>query len=286
MYKLKDQFIEDLTLKGLSKKTIASYVSLITGLAKYHQKNPAKLNEADVREYLLYLIKTRKLSSSTVNRAHTAFSFLYEVTLGQKLFMARIPKMKRKITRLPLVLSPAEISALLAQITNLKYLALIQVIYSAGLRISEAVNLKVTDIDSTQMRIRINLGKGGWERFGKLSKLALQTLRTYYKAYQPEEYLFFGLDKKRPIHSRSVAIVFKKALAQAKISKPAVLHSLRHSFATHLLDQKVHLTTIQKLLGHRSIKSTAIYIHVSHKTIREVVSPLDNLAMPDHKAPL
>jgi site-specific recombinase XerD len=190
--------------------------------------------------------------------------------------MRNIPKTKPSRVRLPLVLGKAEIKALFGQVSNLKYLAILQLIYSSGLRISEAANLRISDIDSNSMRVHVRHGKGAKERFTKLSKTALDTLRRYWNVYRPQEILFPGQKPSIPIHPASIARVFKRAKTKAGIQKPATVHTLRHSFASHLLDQDEKLATIQTLLGHNSIQSTAIYLHVSPSTFDRVISPLDS----------
>lgn len=192
--------------------------------------------------------------------------------------MRNIPKAKRDRVRLPLVLDKEEIKRLFSQLENLKYLAIIQLTYSAGLRISEATNLRLCDINSKSMRVHVECGKGAKERYTKLSQIALQNLRKYWQKYKPKYYLFPGQKPDIPLHPRSVALVFKKALIKAGIKKPATLHTLRHSFASHLLDQDEKLHAIQKLLGHSSIKSTVIYLHVSETSLDKIISPLDTEA--------
>lgn len=278
MTKLRQLMIENLELRGLSVTTIADYVRQAAGFAKYFQKSPDKLGTVEVRTYLLYLRNNRKLASSSINKAYCAIKFLYEDTLGDFKVMRNIPKAKPNRTRLPLVLDKSELKAIFEQITNLKHLAILQLIYSSGLRISEAANLKIADIDSKHMRVHVIRGKGAKERYTKLSSLTLQTLRSYWQQYRPQDYLFAGqkAQGQSPIHIRSIALAFKKARILAGIKKPATVHTLRHSFASHLLDQGENLHTIQKLLGHSSIKSTVIYLHVSHRTLAKVVSPLDS----------
>ncbi len=176
------------------------------------------------------------------------------------------------------VLNPScAIKKIFKNTDNLKYLAILQLLYSSGLRISEATNLRLTDINSSTMRLHVELGKGAKERYTKLSKMALNTLRSYWKQYKPNHYLFPGQKKGTAIHTRSVAIAFKKALIKAGIKKPATLHTLRHSFASHLLDQDEKLPTIQKLLGHSSLKSTVIYLHVSETSLDKVVRPFQKI---------
>ncbi|MBC8284367.1 MAG: site-specific integrase [Nitrospinae bacterium] len=276
MTPLRQLMTDNLELRGLAKTTIKDYIRQVASFANYFGKTPVELREAEVRAYLLYLTKEKKLASSSVNRARCAIKFLYEDTLDNFKIMRNIPKTKPSRVRLPLVLNKSEIKAIFAQITNLKHLAILQLIYSSGLRISEAANLNVTDIHSDTMRLHVRLGKGAKERYTKLSKTALITLRDYWRESQPKEILFTGQKRDKPIHTASIALTFKKAKAKAGIQKPATVHTLRHSFASHLLDQGEKLATIQKLLGHHSIKSTAIYLHVSPSTFDKVLSPLDS----------
>ena len=276
MTKLRRLMTDNLELRGLAETTIKDYVRQVASFANYFGKNPVKLGQAEVRSYLLYLKKEKKLASSSINRAHCAIRFLYEDTLGNFTIMRNIPKTKPTRVRLPLVLSKTEIKSLFAQVTNLKHLAILQLIYSSGLRISEAANLSVSDIHSDSMRVHVRLGKGAKERYTKLSKTALKTLRAYWKIDQPDDILFPGQKTGRAIHPASIALTFKKAKTKAGIQKAATVHTLRHSFATHLLEQDEKLATIQKLLGHNSIKSTAIYLHVSPSTFDKICSPLDS----------
>ena len=275
MSKLRQLMTENLELRGLSGTTIREYIWQVAAYAKYFQKSPAKMGKKEVRKYLLHLRNERKLAGSSINKAHCAIKFLYEDTMGNFRIMRNIPKAKQSRVRLPIVLDKAEIKAIFGKIRNLKHLAVLQLIYSSGLRISEAANLKIDDIDSKNMRVHVRRGKGAKERYTKLSQIVLRTLRKYWQKYRPQEYLFPGQKQQEPIHIRSIAMAFKQALLNADVKKPATVHSLRHSFASHLLDQGENLHTIQKLLGHSSIKSTVIYLHVSHRTLAKVVSPLD-----------
>ncbi len=276
MTTLRQLMTDNLELRGLAQTTINDYIRQVEGLATYYGKSPSRLGEADVRAYLLYLKKERKLASSSINKARCAIKFLYEDTLDNFRIMRNIPKTKPSRVRLPLVLGKAEIKALFGQVSNLKYLAILQLIYSSGLRISEAANLRISDIDSNSMRVHVRHGKGAKERFTKLSKTALDTLRRYWNVYRPQEILFPGQKPSIPSHPASIARVFKRAKTKAGIQKPATVHTLRHSFASHLLDQDEKLATIQTLLGHNSIQSTAIYLHVSPSTFDRVISPLDS----------
>jgi len=275
MTKLRTLMNENLELRGLSPLSIKEYLRQVTVFAKFFKKSPDKLGDVEVRTYLLHLIKNKKLSSSSVNKAYCSIKFLYEDVLGDFKVMRNIPKIKSARVKMPLVLSKTEIKSIFSQIQNFKHLAILQLIYSAGLRISEATHLHTSDIDSQNMRIHVRFAKGAKERYTKLSKTALLTLRDYWRLYTPKDILFPGIEHNKSIHIRSVALAFKKACIKANISKPATVHTLRHSFATHLLDQGESLHTIQTLLGHSSIRSTVIYLHVSLKQLEAINSPLD-----------
>ena len=266
---------DNLELRGLAAVTIKDYIIQVSRYANYFKKCPKKLGKVEVRAYLLQLKKDKNLSSSSINKAYCAIKFLYEDTLGDFKIMRNIPKAKKSRVRLPLVLEKSEIKAIFSQVKQLKYLAILQLLYSSGLRISEATHLRSSDINSRTMRVHVELGKGAKERYTKLSQTALETLRLYWKATRPKGYLFNGQKPASSIHPRSVAMVFKKALLNSGVQKPATLHTLRHSFASHLLDQDEKLPTIQKLLGHSSLKSTVVYLHVSETSLDKVMSPLD-----------
>jgi site-specific recombinase XerD len=275
MTKLRQLMTDNLELRGLAAVTIKDYIRQVSRYANYFKKCPKKLGKAEVRAYLLQLKKDKNLSSSSINKAYCAIKFLYEDTLGDFKIMRNIPKAKKSRVRLPLVLEKSEIKAIFSQVKQLKYLAILQLLYSSGLRISEATHLRSSDINSRTMRVHVELGKGAKERYTKLSQTALETLRLYWKATRPKGYLFNGQKPTSSIHPRSVAMVFKKALLDSGVQKPATLHTLRHSFASHLLDQDEKLPTIQKLLGHSSLKSTVVYLHVSETSLDKVMSPLD-----------
>ena len=281
MTKLRKRMTQNLELRGLAQSTINDYVRQVKGFANHFGKCPTKLGDTHIRSYLLWLKKDKKLAGSSIQKVYCALKFLYEDTLGNFQIMRLIPKPKKSPVKLPLVLDPSELKAIFSQVRNLKHLAILQVIYSSGLRISEATHLRISDIDSKTMRLHVRLGKGAKERYSKLSQTALQTLRRYWAAYQPNDFLFPGQEADQPIHPRSVAQVFGRALSAAAISKPATLHTLRHSFASHLLEQGEALSTIQQLLGHSSIRSTVIYLHVSPITFEKVTSPLDSDAFSD-----
>jgi site-specific recombinase XerD len=236
------------------------------------------MGATEARAYVLHLIEDKKRSRSSVVQAVCALRFFYRKVLRLSFELDDLPYPKRKRT-LPRTLSEKEVAALLAAESNPKHRAILMTLYSAGLRLQEAIDLRPVDIDSAGMKIRIRAGKGGKERYVMLSSTLLETLRSYFKQYRPEKWLFFGQTKDVPIHPRTVQRAIEKAAVAAGIRKRGTAHVLRHSFATHLLDRGTNLRYIQELLGHTSIKTTTIYLHVSRRSLTEVVSPLDWLAV-------
>ena len=274
MGKLREQMKGDLELKGLSPNTQEIYLRQVSQFSRHFRRSPHHLGEKEVREYLLYLIREKKVSTSTVNQCYHALKFLYERTLERERVMARVPRVKTH-KKLPIVLDREEVESLFSVMKNVKHRAILMLIYSSGLRLMEAAHLKVTDIDSKRMLLRVRQGKGSKDRYTILSKVALKALREYWNQYRPQEWLFAGRFPGKPLHGRSIQKVLIKAKKLAGIKKPATIHTLRHSFATHLLEQGTDLHRIQLLLGHRSLKTTAIYLHVSRKELVRIVSPLD-----------
>lgn len=280
MYQKIDKMVKDLERRGRSKETIEIMVYTLKSLSKFYDKPPELLGEQDIINYLDYCINDKKLCSKSVNRINSFLKFFYTVTLEQSWSDLRIPKLKCE-KKLPVYLTKDEVANLLDSIPNLKHKAILSTIYSSGLRISEAINLRISDIISSEMKIRIRNGKGNKERYSLLSEKNLHLLRLYWKKfghknYSTEDYLFVGYGDK-PISKRSIELVMKKATAQIGITKKATPHSLRHSFATHLMNDGVDLVTIQTLLGHSSFKSTAIYLHVKNYSIFNIKSPLDKM---------
>ena len=274
MGKLKEQMKGDLELRGLSPKTQKIYIYHVTNFSRHFNRSPSHLGKREIKEYLLYLLRRKKVSSSTVNLCFSALKFLYAKTLRREGVMEKIPRL-RSTKKLPVVLERQEVESLFSVTENLKHRAILMLIYSSGLRLTEASHLKVTDIDSKRMVLRIREGKGRKDRYTLLSTVVLELLREYWSQYRPQEWLFPGRPAYKPLSVRSIQRVFKKARTLAGIRKPATVHTLRHSFATHLLEQGTDLHRIQLLLGHRSLKTTAIYLHVSRKELVRIVSPLD-----------
>jgi integrase/recombinase XerD len=272
----KEQMVEDLQLKGITPSTQKKYLREVTNLGNYFGKSPEALGEEEVKQYLVHLLEDKKLSRGTYRNYAAGIKFLYNTTLNHPEVVEKIryPKAQKK---LPVVLDLSEVKALLSVTENLKHRALLTITYSAGLRISETASLKVTDIDSKRMMVRVQQGKGGKDRYSILSQTALELLRQYWRAYRPAEWLFEGQDKNTHISISSIRQIFLEAKERAGITKPASPHTLRHSFATHLIEAGTSLHHVQLLLGHRSPTTTTVYLHVSKMNLSKVASPLDSL---------
>jgi len=221
------------------------------------------------------LVDQREVSTSTLNTAINALKFYYGGVL-KKRFAYEI-KRPKKDKKLPVVLSQEEVFKILSAVNNIKHKAILMLIYSAGLRVSEVVKLKLEDIDIQRKLIHVEDAKGRKDRYTMLSEVAMETLREYQEKYKPEMWLFAGAKPERHISTRTVHAIFEQACDKAEILKGVSVHSLRHSFATHLLESGVDLRYIQELLGHKSSKTTEIYTHVSNKDIGKIKSPLDSL---------
>lgn len=279
MYQKIQKMIKDLELRGRSNDTIKNRVYIIENFSRFYNKSPELLGEHEIINYLEYCIKTRKLCKGTVNYINSTLKFFYVVTLEKSWNDLRIPRL-RYDKHLPSYLTKDEVKRLLESITNLKHKAILTTIYSGGLRVSEVVNLRIADIMSKEMKIRIRNGKRNKERYTLLSQKNLDILREYwikfgYKNYQPEDYLFISRQTKKPLKVRGIQLVMDKATKKADITRTATVHTLRHSFATHLMNNGVDPRTIQALLGHSNIKTTSIYLHVMDYEILNIKSPLD-----------
>lgn len=276
MGEMRDRMEKELKLRGYSPRTIKTYLRVIHNFVAFHRRPAEKMGSAEARSYLLHLIEDKHLSSSAINQAGAALRYFYGQVLGRPIEVEKIPLQKRQ-RRLPFALSEREVAAFLAAEPNLKHRAILMTLYAGGLRLQEAIQLQPKDIDSAGMRIRIRVGKGGKERYVMLAVTLLHTLRAYFKQYRPERWLFYGRSKNEPIDPRTVQRVITKATKAAGIRKRVTAHILRHSFATHLLDRGTNLRYLQELLGHRHIRTTMIYTHVSRR-VCAVRSPLDWLS--------
>lgn len=270
---LLEKMANHMKLRGYSQQTRKAYLSHLGRFLGYCENSIEKVSSESIEQYLLQLIEEKK-SHAYVNQTVSALKIFCKEILYRGTAEISFPRMKKE-ERLPDVLSPAETLRLLKSIANLKHQALLYVAYSAGLRVGEVVRLKITDIDSARNVIHVRQSKGRKDRYTLLSGIALEVLRAYVKKDRPEDWLFPGGREGRHITERSVQKVFEKALQHSGITKNVSMHSLRHSFATHLLEAGTDLRYIQELLGHKSSKTTEIYTHVSQKDVRRILSPLD-----------
>lgn len=270
------QMVMEMQLRNYSPKTIQAYTGHIAAYTRLFDKSPAELGDTEIRQYLHHLKIEKKVSSSNINIAYSGLKFFYTKVLDRSWQVDKIPRPKRE-KKLPVVFSHAEVEALLEAADNLKQRVILMTAYSAGLRIKETVHLKISDVDSDRMTIRVVQGKGRKDRYTLLSEILLVKLREYYLQYRPSSWLFPGKDPDKPLASESLRSIFCDAKTKAGIHKPATFHTLRHTFATHLLEAGVNLFTIKELLGHKSIHTTLIYLHIQRSHLAEVKSPLDQL---------
>ena len=275
MGKLHDQMREDLLLKAYSPHTQKSYLRCARHFVRHYMRSPQEMGEKEVRDFLLHLVRDRKASPATQDMYVNALKFLYTVTLKRPEVVKDISHPKRPHT-LPVILSPEEVLRIFEAIRSVKYKAIIATAYAAGLRISEVCGLRITDIDSQRMRIHVRLGKGKKDRYVMLGESLLVLLRQYYKAARPQgEYLFPGQKPHRPICTTSVSQVLRRVIRETGLTKRVTMHTLRHCFATHLLEAGTDIRILQVLLGHSSIRTTLRYTHITDRLIQKLVSPLD-----------
>ena len=276
MTPLRKRMIEDMQLRNLAPETQRGYLHHIAGLARFFQISPEHLNLEDIRQYQVYLANDCRYSADSVNQFLSAVKFLYGVTLEAPfdtgaLLRARVPN------KAPIILSQQEVTLFFDHVPSIRYRAALMVAYGAGLRVSEVVALKVADIDSQRMLLRVQQGKGQRDRYAMLSPRLLQVLRAWYRAARPADWLFPGWRVNRRLTPASLQSACHDAARQAGLRKHITVHTLRHSFATHLLENGTDIRVIQVLLGHRSIDTTAHYTQVSTQVIRGTESPLDHL---------
>ena len=275
MTDLRQRMQEDMRIRNLSPRTIECYLRHVGAFARYFGKSPAELDREHIRQYQVYLVEQRQASWSMFNQAVCALRFLYRTTLGHDWAVPHIPFAKHP-RRLPTVLCVAEVQRLLACVKNSRQRLLLAVIYSGGLRVSEALHLKVGDIDSQRMVIRIRHGKGNKDREVPLSPCLLNWLRQYYRTYRPSDHLFPARPGgTRPWSPSTIQSTCRKAAARAGLTKRVTVHTLRHSYATTLMESGVNMRTIQLLLGHNNLRTTTRYTHVTRETLQQTLSPLD-----------
>jgi integrase/recombinase XerD len=276
MGKLRDQMEMDMKLRRLSPRTISCYLACMKNVAVYFGKSPAELGDEEIRSYLHHLMEDRKASQAVINQSYSALKFFFENTLQKPWDALKSPRSKQW-KKLPGVLSRQEVESIFSATSNLKHRAILMTVYSAGLRVGEVTRLKVSDIDSERMMIRVNEGKGLKDRYTLLGKRNLEILRLYYKEYRPLGWLFPGKNLSEPVSISCVQRVFKNSVQEAGIKKKASVHTLRHCFATHLLESGTDLYYIQRLLGHKSAGTTAVYLHIAGKDFGKIKSPIDIL---------
>ncbi|MBN4063022.1 tyrosine-type recombinase/integrase [Alkaliphilus sp. AH-315-G20] len=269
------KLIQELNIKGYSNKTKKCYENHIKRFVVYTDKNLNEIEEEEVKRYVEYLLE-KDCSHSYANQAISSIKFLNQHVLHKSKLLVYVNRPKKEY-KLPNILSKKEVRDILTSLQNNKHRTILALIYSSGLRVGESTSLRINDIDSERMLIKIRQGKGKKDRYVMLSEAILLQLRNYYKEYRPNKWLFEGAKKQEHITERTVQKVFKNACAKAGIRKEVSVHSLRHSFATHLLESGTDLRYIQELLGHASSKTTERYTHVTNKNITKIKSPLDDI---------
>ena len=272
---LRRRMIEDMTVRKFTARTQDGYIRAVKGFSTFLGASPATASAEDLRRYRLHLVESG-VGAPTINHSLTALRFLFLVTLRKPAIVLDMPFV-REPRRLPVVLSPQEVARLLDAAPGLKYKAALSVAYGAGLRASEVLSLKISDIDSDRMVIRVEQGKGRKDRYVILSEHLLKLLRAWWKAAHPQGWLFPGQNPVNPLTPRQLNRACHAAAQMAEIDKRVSMHTLRHSFATHLLEQKTDIRVIQVLLGHKKLDTTALYTRVALKALGQVTSPLEHL---------
>ena len=280
MTTLRQRMTDDLRLRNRSARTIKTYIACVAHFARHFQKSPELLGPEEIRQYQVYLVEQRRVSWSYFNQTVCALRFLYRHTLGRDWAVAHIP-FPRQPKKLPVVLSQAEVIRFLEAIRTIKFRAILMTAYAAGLRLSEVTHLQVSDIDSQRMVIRVRQGKGQKDRYVMLAPTLLAVLRLYWRAERPTTWLFPSKGKpEQPLNHSVVQRACHQAGVDAGLTKRVTVRSLRHSFATHLLEAGANIRVIQTLLGHSHVSTTQVYTYVSNKTVRATESPLELLAYP------
>lgn len=277
MTPLRQRLIQELVLRGFSERTQEAYISAVYRVARFYRRSPDQLSEQQLRDYLFHLASERKLAASSLNQAVSALRFFYEQVLSRPVEPLRkaLPRAKKE-TRRPQVFSIGEIERLLIDgCFNQKHRAFLMTVYGAGLRLNEACHLKPDHLDGQRMMIRVEQGKGKKDRYTLLSPKLLEELRAYYKIYRPGPWLFSSSrHPDQPLLDCTGQRIFNQAVARAGLPDKGGIHSLRHSFATHLLEAGVEITVLQRLLGHSSLSTTAGYLHVRAERMAQIKSPL------------
>jgi integrase/recombinase XerD len=277
MTTLRRRMMEDMQVRNLSLHTQDAYVQQVSQFARHFNRSPELLGPEEIRSYQVYLTNQRKLAPSSVNIAIAALRFLYKITLHKDWSLEEVIPTPKTPQKLPIVLSPEEVLRFLGSVRSIKHRTILTICYAAGLRVSEAICLKVTDIDSQRMVIRVEQGKGRMDRYVMLSPKLLQTLREWWRVDRPKEWLFPGDAVNSHIGRQTVEWACHKAHRRCRIPKPITPHCLRHAFAVHLLESGTDVRTIQLLLGHRNLATTATYLRIATTKVCSAKSPLDLL---------
>ena len=277
MTKLRQRMIDDLRIRNYSPRTIETYTRCVAGFAKHFSRSPAELGPEHIREYQIFLVETKHASWTLFNQTVCALRFLYKVTLGRAEMIEHIPY-PRQEKKLPVVLSRDELAQFFDVIANRKHRTILMTMYAAGLRLSEALGLQVSDIDSQRGLVRVQQGKAKRDRYVVLSSTLLHELREYWQRYRPQSWLFPGNRRDRSLSPTSVQKASAQARLRARIAKPVTTHTMRHCFATHLLEAGTDLRTIQLWLGHKSLQTTAVYLHVATSALQSSERTPDLLA--------
>jgi integrase/recombinase XerD len=285
MTSLRRRMLEDMQVRNFSPHTQKSYLEQVSRFARHFQQSPERLGPEEIRAYQIYLTNEKKLAVASILLAVAALRFLYTVTLKKAWRVEDIIPAPKKPQRLPVVLSPDEVLQFLACVPNLKHRAIFTTCYAAGLRISEVLHLRPTDIDSRRMVIRVDQGKGQKDRYVMLSPKLLELLRTWWRVARPTAWLFPGNQSGQAISKDAVEQACQKARRRCGIPKPVTPHLLRHAFAVHLLEAGTDVRTIQLLLGHRSLATTARYLRIATIKVCATTSPLDWLPCPVRPEP-
>jgi len=280
MTSLRQRMTEDMQVRNLALNTQTCYVQQVSLFARHFDKSPEQLGPDEIRAYQVYLTNEKKLAPGSILIAVAALRFLYKVSLKKAWSFEEVIPAPKKPQKLPVVLSPEEVLHFLSCVRSTKHRAILTTCYAAGLRISEAIRLQPTHIDSQRMVLRVEQGKGQKDRYVMLSPKLLETLRNYWRAIRPKGWLFEGDVTGQPINRSSVELACQKARRLSGIRKPITPHSLRHGFAVHLLESGTDIRTIQLLLGHRSLATTARYLRIATSKVCSTSSPLDLLPHP------
>jgi site-specific recombinase XerD len=282
MTPLRERLIDEIVLRGLSPRTQEAYVAAVYGLAKHYHRSPDQIKEEEIRDYLLHLHAEQK-AASTINQVTSGLKFFYRYVLNHPIqeIDRRMPRPKKPVRR-PQVFSVQEIERLLSvEGFNPKHRIFLMTVYGAGLRVGEACRLKVEHILGERLQIRVVEGKGNRDRYVNLSPKLLSELRSYWKMFRPQEWLFpSSRNPRRPIEVLTGQRIYHRAIHAAKLPRRGGIHALRHSFATHLMEAGVELPAVQRLMGHKHLSTTAIYLHVRQERLAQIKSPLDLLDLP------